>query len=117
MRDRIGRSRGYTYNHHQKEYELSVNISNKNIDCLLLCKALFGGRTYIFNTDKVPCRRWVTEGKKALKFLESVFPYVIVKKPHIEAILNNLENKEYAYRLLRVLNTRGVVNYPKLPLM
>lgn len=115
-RTRVGHSRGRIYNHHQKEFELQTQITNKNIDCLNLCKDRYGGRIYKV-ARKVPIYRWMTEGTKALAFLNEIHPYVIIKKPHIDAILNNPENKEYASRLLRVFNTRGVAEYPKSPLM
>ena len=115
-RHKKSKSRGRSYNHHVKEYELQISITNKNIDCLTFCQKRYGGRIYKM-LRKVPAYTWSIQGKKALVFIEDVRPFVIVKKPHIEAILTNRENKAYASQLVRIFNTRGVKEYPLVPLM
>lgn len=98
------------YPHNNKFYVLEVRIVNRNLDCLLLCQSLFGGRICSIDGEDgtKKANLWILEGKKkVLSFLQTVRPYVIIKKPHIEAILNNLKNQDYASRLLRILNKKG----------
>ena len=113
-------SRGKVYPHNHKWYVVSTNTANKNKECLLLCQELYGGRIYErppVTENRAKLYHWYLEGHKVLVFLKAIQPYAIIKKPHIEAILNNRENKEYASRLLRMFNKRGPIETSNIPLI
>jgi hypothetical protein len=112
-RHRIRKSEDKIYQWHSKYYELQVTITNKNMGCLEFCQNIFGGRIYNQkNKGNLTYSRWMVEGKKAILFLTAILPYVIIKKPQIEAVLNNPEDKKSASELLRTFNRRNSVKTP-----
>ena len=100
----------------QSWYELETDISNKNRECLELCQSLYGGRIYETKNRKTPICHWRLFTGRAAAFLKDIRPYVIIKRPHLDAAFNSPEDKAYASRLLKALNTRGSVKIP-LPLV
>jgi len=94
-------------------------ITNRNRDCLELAEKHFSGLIYRQepqNKDWSPAYRWQAHGRFAVEFLEAIRPYVVIKKPHIDAVLNNLDDKARASELLRTFNKRGKLKGTQLPL-
>lgn len=111
-RIRMGKqySRGKVYPHRKTIPEVKVAIGNRNKECLELCRAIAGGgrlRLRQREGNWSDLYTWETENRKAVRFLEVVRPYVIIKRPHLEAIFNHPRDRKYASEVLRVLNKRG----------
>jgi hypothetical protein len=108
-------------------YALIVDVSNTNRTVLEALKAKYGGSISV--TKRAPpcktCYTWRVQSRLALRVLEEVFPYLIVKKkqaeiliPHCRAKRRNAGGKrrprefwekERAIRqTIRSLNKRGV---------
>lgn len=104
-----------------KEYFiLTVRIFNTNKEPLLKCKEVFGyGSISTHNRYNKPkyqtCYNWNCSGKNAKHFLETVLPYLTVKKEHVKILL---ETGRYNYvgrgiKPAKIVNEEAIIKYQK----
>ena len=88
-------------------YTLACNLSNTNHSALALLKELFGGTISLRSLSEISIKsswQWSIASKKALAFLEVVYPYLRIKKQEAEeAILF----QKYMTRTRRFCRGRG----------
>jgi len=69
-------------------YRLVVAIVNRNLRVLRMLKEEFGGTIMIhksgFSKKSLPAYQWRITDNRALKFLETIKPYVIIKEPQVK---------------------------------
>jgi len=100
-------------------FQLTVVIRNRNRECLELAQELFGGSINVQRFKSkgwADCYRWQAGAKVGIAFLQAINPYVIIKRPQIDAVLNNLEDKGKVSELLTTFNRRGQFKGTQLPL-
>ena len=72
---------------------LHATLTQTSTDCLEIVKQRFGGNIKVSDVRKENARRWavqytwVVRNENALKFLQEILPYSIVKKSQIELAL------------------------------
>jgi intein/homing endonuclease len=76
-----------------KRTSLHATLTQTSTDCLELVKERFGGNIKVSDVRKENARRWavqytwVVRNENALKFLQEILPYSVVKKSQIELAL------------------------------
>lgn len=89
---------------------VSVQISNSNLDVLILAQNTFGGKIYskcIKNPKYKPQWTWIVRGKEAERFLSDLLPHLIIKRTQAKIgltmlVLQGERNTEY-YETRKIL--------------
>ena len=72
------------HNSKGKSFQLSVSVGSTDAWICEWLKFAFGGCTYEMKTKNMPMRKWEIRTKQAGQFLESILPYLRLKKPQAE---------------------------------
>ena len=120
---------------HNPSYVVTMSICQKEIDPLIAFQMTFGGHLYPYQVKGIEYWRWHTWGDIALRCLEAIVPFLIVKEKRAKLAIQyqkNLTkwNKEYgrrgyppeilaareqAFLEMRTLNKRGVATNNPIP--
>ncbi len=119
-------------------YVLGVAICQKERGPLEMFQQLFGGNLYSYSVRGVTYHRWFTWSSVALRFLEIILPYLILKKDRVALAIDfqkslTVWNRDYGrrgypdfvnaareqfFQSMKELNRRGISTSnpnPKIP--
>ena len=72
-------------------YEIMVGITNTSPKLIEFLKDEFGGTVTLMNQDRPehhkPCFRWGLSSNQAIRFIEAIAPFLLVKKERAELVL------------------------------
>ena len=94
-------------------YKVVVAVSMTTFQCLLKLWKMWGGHLYTHDTKKPNHRKvygWSLQGSAAIKFLKSIYPYIVEKKDQTDLIVKNSEylcwkkGRRYTDELLFIRN-------------
>ncbi len=112
---------------------MAVREDGKNTEAVNILKELFGGNVWI-NQDRVGNRKdaiiWTVVSNDALKMLETIYPYLVVKTKHADLLIKFQKNmqrlrnqkrdeeemakRENIFWELRKLNSKGKTRLQRL---